>query len=79
MTRELSEPWASGERVKSAINRAARLARLTYWRTYELWYRKARRVEVYDIEQIQEALPFCFPAAPTPRTACRGRMRINGA
>ena len=56
MLRELSEPWASGERVKTSIDRAARLARLTYWRTFDLWYRKARRVEAYEIEQIQEAL-----------------------
>lgn len=56
MLRELSEPWASGERVKSAIDRAARLARLSYWRTFDIWYRKARRVEDYEIAQIAEAL-----------------------
>jgi hypothetical protein len=56
MLRELSEPWASGERVKTAIDRAARLSRLTYWRTFDLWYRKARRIEPYEIEQIQDAL-----------------------
>ena len=56
MLRELSEPWASGERVKTAIDRAARMAQLTYWRTFDIWYRKARRVESYEIEQIQEAL-----------------------
>jgi hypothetical protein len=56
MLRELSEPWASGERVKSAINRAAHLASLSYWRTFDLWYRKARRVEHYELEQIAEAL-----------------------
>jgi hypothetical protein len=56
MLRELSEPWASGERVKSAINRAAKLASLSYWRTFDIWYRKARKVEDYEIEQIAEAL-----------------------
>lgn len=56
MLRELSEPWASGERVKSAINRAARLSRLAYWRAFDIWYRKARRIELFEIEQIQEAL-----------------------
>ena len=56
MLRELSEPWASGERVKTAIGRAARLARLSYWRTWDIWYRKARRIEVHELEQIQEAL-----------------------
>lgn len=56
MLRELSEPWAAGERVKSAINRAAHLARLSYWRTFDLWYCKARRIETFEIEQIAEAL-----------------------
>jgi hypothetical protein len=56
MLRELSEPWASGERVKSAIDRSARLAKLTYWRTFDIWYRKARKVEDYEIDQIAEAL-----------------------
>ncbi len=56
MLRELSEPWPSGEYVKSAIGRAAKLAKLPYWRTFDLWYRKARRIEHYEIEQIQEAL-----------------------
>ena len=56
LLRELSEPWASGEYVKSAIYRSARLARLNYWRAFDLWYRKARRVEPHEIEQIQEAL-----------------------
>ena len=56
MLRELSEPWSAGERVKSAIGRAARLASLSYWRTFDIWYRKARRIELYEIEQITQAL-----------------------
>lgn len=56
MLRELSEPWGSGERVKTAIDRAAKLARLSYWRGWDIWYRKAKRVEEYEIEQIKEAL-----------------------
>lgn len=56
MLRELSEPWASGEYVKTAINRAATLAHLNYWRAFDIWYRKARRVEDYEIAQIAEAL-----------------------
>ena len=56
MLRELSEPWSSGERVKTAIDRAARLAQLSYWRTFDIWYRKARKVEDYEIAQIAEAL-----------------------
>ncbi|GAC1573017.1 MAG: hypothetical protein NVS3B5_02290 [Sphingomicrobium sp.] len=56
MLRELSEPWPSGEYVKSAIGRAARLARLGYWRAFDIWYGKARRVEPFEIEQISTAL-----------------------
>lgn len=56
MLRELSEPWTSGEYVKSAIDRAARLSGLHYWRAFDLWYRKARRVEEYELDQIREAL-----------------------
>jgi hypothetical protein len=56
MLRELSLPWAAGERVKSVLDRTSRLARLTYWRTYDIWYGKARRIEPHEIEQIAEAL-----------------------
>lgn len=56
MLRELSEPWASGERVKCVINRTACLCRFSYWRTFDIWYRKAHRVEDFEIVQIQEAL-----------------------
>jgi hypothetical protein len=56
MLRELSQPWGAGERVKSVLDRTSRLANLTYWRTYDLWYGKARRIEPHEIEQIAEAL-----------------------
>lgn len=56
MLRELSEPWAAGERIKSIIDRTSRMCRLSYWRTFDIWYRKARRIEPYEIEQIQQAL-----------------------
>ncbi len=56
MLRELSLPWGPGERMKSVIDRTARLCRLSYWRTSDIWYRKARRVEDYEIAQIAEAL-----------------------
>jgi len=54
--RELSEPWGDGENVKSAIDRAAKLAGLKYWRAFDIWYRKARRVEGFEIEQIAAAI-----------------------
>jgi predicted phage-related endonuclease len=54
--RELSEPWARGDRVKAAIERAARRAGLTYWRAFDIWYGKARRIEPHEIEAIETAL-----------------------
>lgn len=56
MLRELSYPWEPGEKVKSVIDRTSRMCRLNYWRTFDIWYRKARRVEDYEIAQIAEAL-----------------------
>jgi hypothetical protein len=56
MLKELSLPWAAGERMKSILERASRLARLKYSRTYEIWYGRARRIEPHEIKQIAEAL-----------------------
>lgn len=54
--RELSEPWAGGEKVKTAIARAAKLSGLGYWRAFDIWYAKARQIETYEIEAIAEAI-----------------------
>lgn len=54
--RELSEPWVPGDRVKAAIARAARLSGLSYWRAFDIWYRKARRIDAHEAAQISEAL-----------------------
>jgi hypothetical protein len=54
--RELSQPCPPGDRVKAAINRAARICSLSYWRTFNLWYRKARRIDAHEAFQISEAL-----------------------
>jgi hypothetical protein len=56
MLQELSLPWGPGERIKTIIDRAARLAHLKYSRTYEIWYRRARRIEPHEMQQITEAL-----------------------
>lgn len=56
MLRELSYPWEPGEKVKAVIDRTSKLCRLTYWRTFDIWYRKARKVEDYEVAQIAEAL-----------------------
>jgi hypothetical protein len=54
--RELSEPWERGDKIKAAIARAARAAGLSYWRAFDIWYGKARRIEPSEAGQIQAAL-----------------------
>jgi hypothetical protein len=56
MLRELSEPWSSGEGVKVAIDRAAKMAGLSYWRAFDIWYRKARRIDHHETTAIADAL-----------------------
>jgi hypothetical protein len=56
MLREMSEPRPSGEYKKSTIERVAKMAGLGYWRAFDLWYAKARRVEPFEIEQIAAAM-----------------------
>jgi hypothetical protein len=59
--RFLSEPWPSGSKVKEAIERASRRVRIYcdsfhYWRAFDVWYRKARSVEAYEIDAIAQAI-----------------------
>lgn len=54
--RELSEPWTPGDRVKAAIQRAARLSGLSYWRCFDLWYDKARRIDASEMTAIADAV-----------------------
>jgi hypothetical protein len=54
--RELIEPRSAEEPIKTAIQRAARLSGLSYWRCFDIWYRKARRVEGFEITAIADAL-----------------------
>lgn len=56
----LAEPRPGGDKVKAAIERAAKLVRARcahfhYWRAFDIWYRKARSVEAYEIDAIVEA------------------------
>jgi hypothetical protein len=53
---ELSLPWGEGERKKTVIDRTSKLCRLDYWRAWDIWYRKARRIEAHEMRQIAEAL-----------------------
>ncbi len=54
--RKLSEPWERGDKVKRAIERSARIARLSYSRCFEIWYGRARRIEQAELLRISEAL-----------------------
>jgi hypothetical protein len=54
--KELAEPYPPGDRFKAAINRAARVSGLSYWRAFNIWYGKARRIDAHEAEQIKEAL-----------------------
>ncbi len=53
--RALAEPRPVGDRVKSAIGRAARATGLSYWRVFDLWYSKARRIDAAELEAIRSA------------------------
>lgn len=56
LLQELAAPQDRGETMKEILTRTARAAKLAYWRTYDLWYEKARRVEPAEIDQIRDAL-----------------------
>src|SRR6266404_214669 len=56
MLRELAKPMAYGEPIKLVIERTSNIVRISYWRTFDLWYGKARRVEDYEYEKIKTAL-----------------------
>lgn len=53
--RRLAEPIPAGDRVKRQIERAARACGLMYSRAFDLWYRKARRIDAAEIEAIRAA------------------------
>jgi hypothetical protein len=53
---ELAKPCPEGDRIKRAIDRAARAAGLSYWRAFDIWYGKARRIDAHEAAQINEAL-----------------------
>ena len=53
---ELSAPHGRDEKMVAIIERSARLAGLSYSRAYEIWYRRARRIEHAEVVRIKEAL-----------------------
>jgi hypothetical protein len=59
--RELASPLLFGEPIKVVIERAARrvrpiLPQFKFSRAYEIWYRRARRIEQYELDAIAQAL-----------------------
>jgi hypothetical protein len=53
---ELAEPRPGGEKVRDAVERAAKLAGLAFWRATDIWYSKARQIETWEIDQIADAI-----------------------
>lgn len=59
--RELASPLLFGEPIKVVIERAARrvrpiLPQFKFSRAYEIWYRRARRIEQYELDAFAQAL-----------------------
>jgi hypothetical protein len=54
--REIAEPRPPKDRTKVAIGRVAERIGATYWRAFDIWYGKARRVEPDECVRINEAL-----------------------
>lgn len=53
--RRLAEPYPAGDRVKAAIQRAAKRAGLPIQRTENLWYGEARLVRAEEMDAIRQA------------------------
>lgn len=51
----LAGPTNAGE-TKTAIDRAAKASGLAYWRAFDIWYGKARRIEHHEGEAILRAV-----------------------
>lgn len=54
--KRISEPLRVGESTRDAITRAATKTQLSYWRAFDVWYGKARRVEISEALKIKNAL-----------------------
>ncbi|WP_375414652.1 hypothetical protein [uncultured Bradyrhizobium sp.] len=54
--KELAEPRPRDEYKKNTIARVARAAGLHYWRAYDIWYLKARRIDAEEARRIDDAL-----------------------
>jgi hypothetical protein len=54
--KELATSASRDETIKQMVERAARLTGLSYWRTFDLWYDKARNITDEEREAISIAL-----------------------
>ena len=72
MLRALSDP---GARTKVAIDQAARRSGLHYWRAFDIWYGKARRIEPHEIEKIKQALDAKNDQARADERATRDELQ----
>lgn len=59
--RELASPLLFGEPIKVVVERAARRVRpilpnFKFSRAYEIWYRRARRIEQFELDAFEVAL-----------------------
>lgn len=54
--KQLAGEGGRGDRIKSAIDRAARAAGLSYWRAFDIWYGKARALLDSEYVAILSAL-----------------------
>ena len=72
MLRALSDP---GARTKVAIDQAARRSGLHYWRAFDIWYGKARRIEPHEIKNIKQALDAKNDQARADERATRDELQ----
>ena len=53
IVRAAAEPWAPGDTVKAAINRATRVLGLPHRRTFAFWYLQARAVHAHEADALR--------------------------
>lgn len=51
--RLIAEPIHAGDSIKAQIGRAARRVGFDYWRTHDLWYARARRIDAVELEAVR--------------------------
>ncbi len=52
---KLIAPPVEGANIKARIASAARATGLSYWRAWDLWYGKARRIDAHEADAIRTA------------------------